>query len=340
MLSITPLFIPAGILSFFHNLFERPVRAASTEALSLNSQTIPLLAPAVNLDPNPAKGGGNITVVDGAALLPEEGPSGTAADIEDWPTYSQVSIYVVRDGDTLSQIGELFDVSVNTIIWANDIKGGVIHPGDTLVILPITGLKHIVVKGETLSSIAKKFNSDATEIAQYNGVLDTTPLAAGTSIIIPHGEIAAAPAPTTSGSTSSAPPAPLHGAGGPDLGNYWVVPIANGIITQGLHGYNGIDVGAPNGTGIYAAAAGIVLVARSGGWNGGYGNYVVVQHDNGTQTLYAHASQVLVSAGDRVAQGQTIALVGNTGLATGYHLHFEVRGAKNPLASSPVGTRL
>ena len=314
------------------------MEAAATQGLALNSQTLPLLAPAVNLDPNPAKGGGGITVVDGTALLPEEGPSGTAADIEEWPTSSQVSVYTVRTGDTLSQIAEMYDVSVNTIIWSNDIEGGVIRPGNILVILPITGIKHTVAKGETLSSVAKKFNSDATEIAQYNGLDVGAPLAFGVSIIIPHGEIAAAPAPAKSSKTK-VPSAPLNGAGGPDIGGYWVLPIASGIITQGLHGYNGVDIGAPKGTGIYAAAGGIVLVARSSGWNGGYGNYVVIQHDNGTQTLYSHASKVLVSAGDRVAQGQTIATVGATGLATGNHLHFEVRGAKNPLSNFPVGTR-
>jgi murein DD-endopeptidase MepM/ murein hydrolase activator NlpD len=103
-----------------------------------------------------------------------------------------------------------------------------------------------------------------------------------------------------------------------------------GVKTQGLHGYNGIDIGAAAGTSIVAAAPGTVIIARSGGWNGGYGSYVVVQHGNGTQTLYAHASSVLVSQGQQVTQGQAIARVGATGRATGNHLHFEVRGAKNP----------
>jgi murein DD-endopeptidase MepM/ murein hydrolase activator NlpD len=100
-----------------------------------------------------------------------------------------------------------------------------------------------------------------------------------------------------------------------------------------LHGWNAVDIGAPRGTAIYAAAAGTVIVARTGGWNGGYGNYVVISHPNGTETLYAHMSKVLASAGEQVAQGDTIGLVGMTGLATGNHLHFEVRGAANPFAS-------
>jgi murein DD-endopeptidase MepM/ murein hydrolase activator NlpD len=110
--------------------------------------------------------------------------------------------------------------------------------------------------------------------------------------------------------------------------------VNGGVLTQGLHGYNGIDIGAPSGTGILASAAGTVIIAnRSGGWNGGYGNYIVIQHDNGTQTLYAHASRIYATAGQRVAQGALIGAVGRTGKATGPHLHFEVRGATNPFGA-------
>jgi murein DD-endopeptidase MepM/ murein hydrolase activator NlpD len=73
-----------------------------------------------------------------------------------------------------------------------------------------------------------------------------------------------------------------------------------------------------------------VTVARGYGWNGGYGQYVVVSHPNGTQTLYAHLSNVIVSQGTSVSQGQVIGYSGSSGRSTGAHLHFEVRGAKNP----------
>ncbi|MDO8536907.1 MAG: peptidoglycan DD-metalloendopeptidase family protein [bacterium] len=286
---------------------------------------MPVLAAAVNLDPNPAVGGGDI-VVEGSALVPQEGPSGTAADIVDRPASSQISVYTVRSGDTLSTIASMYKVTVNTIVWANDIKGGVIHNGDSLIILPVTGLQHKVLKGETLASIAKTFKSDALEIAQYNNLAVGEALTVGESIVIPDGEI---PAPPVVKRTSS----PLRGVGGPALSGYYVWPTAAGVITQKLHGYNGADIGAPKGTNIFASAAGTVIVARQGGYNGGYGSYVVIQHNNGTQTLYAHASAVLVSAGQSVAQGQAIAKVGATGKATGNHLHFEVRGAANPFAN-------
>ncbi|HYF12987.1 MAG TPA: peptidoglycan DD-metalloendopeptidase family protein [Candidatus Paceibacterota bacterium] len=327
---LNPLIAHAGVLEFFSSLFTKSSTpsASAQQSTSFNSQTVPLLQPAINIDPNPAKGGGDITVVDGEALVPADGPSGTPVDTEVKPQSSQISVYTVREGDTLSSIAEMFDVTVNTIIWANDIRGRVIHPGDELVILPITGIRHTVIKGETLASISKKYKGDEAEIASYNE-LTSGSLAVGSVIIIPHGEVP--PPPVAPRTKSKVPTAPLYGAGGPDLAGDYLWPVNGGIITQGLHGFNGIDIGAPKGTSIFAAAAGNVIIARNnGGWNGGYGNYVVIQHTNGTQTLYAHANTVAVGVGDSVVQGQTIGTIGRTGQATGYHLHFEVRGAKNP----------
>jgi murein DD-endopeptidase MepM/ murein hydrolase activator NlpD len=97
-----------------------------------------------------------------------------------------------------------------------------------------------------------------------------------------------------------------------------------------LHGHNGIDLAAPVGTPVLASAGGKVIVSRMGGYNGGYGIYVVISHSNGTQTLYAHLNANWVSVGEEVVQGQVIGTVGRTGRVTGPHLHFEVRGAKNP----------
>ena len=85
--------------------------------------------------------------------------------------------------------------------------------------------------------------------------------------------------------------------------------------------HTGIDIGAGHGASIVAAEAGTVLRA---GWNSGYGNYVVIDHGGGTQTLYGHCSALLVQSGQAVSRGQKIALVGSTGVSTGPHLHFEV----------------
>ena len=327
-----PIVVSAFSLS---GLLSNTAQVSQASGGSLNSQTMPLLFAAVNLDPRPHIGGGDVIVANGA-LVAQDGPSGTVADIDTRPSASSISIHTVRDGDTLSGIATLFDVSVNTIVWANDIKGGVIHPGEVLIILPITGLKHTVLKGETLASLAKNYKADAHEIAQYNDLADSATLAVGSVVIIPNGEVAPIHSPTKSSSVKKVKVGaePYLGGSGRSQNGYYRWPVAGGVVTQGLHGWNSVDIGAPRGTSIYAAADGIVIVARiNGAWNGGYGNYIVVQHNNGTQTLYSHATKVLVSVGQEVSQGQTIATVGSTGLSTGPHLHFEVRGAKNPFAN-------
>jgi murein DD-endopeptidase MepM/ murein hydrolase activator NlpD len=114
------------------------------------------------------------------------------------------------------------------------------------------------------------------------------------------------------------------------LSGFLVRPVQGGRRTQGLHGNNAVDIAATPGTAIVASGNGTVLAARVGGYNGGYGNMVIISHANGVQTLYAHMREVYVRQGETVIQGQVIGGIGNTGRSTGPHLHFEVRGAKNP----------
>lgn len=326
---LIPSYASAGILSFFTG---NTAKAADTTSIQSNSDSS-LLSAATNS--NPSKISNTQLSIDNGALIASSGEAGTVSDIATTPQTTTISLYVVREGDSLSQIAKMFGVSVNTIIWANDITGPV-HVGDKLVILPITGVEYTVKKGDTVASIAKKFNVDVLDISQFNGVANST-LAVGEIIIVPDGELASTqPIILRQGKITNAnlPPEPLHNANGPSYPGYYAMPIAIGgaCLSQGLHGYNAVDIAhTPKGTPIYATAAGTVIVARNnGGWNGGYGNYVVISHDNGTQTLYGHASKVLVSSGDLVAQGEEIALVGATGEATGPHLHIEVRGAQNP----------
>ena len=305
-------------------------QAKAEKSTQNNSQNMPILQATVSPDPNYARGGGDTTIVNGSALLSDTGPVGTQADILDTPENNgQISLYIVRNGDSLSQIAKMYGVSVNTIVWANDITGGIITPGQKLVILPVSGIKYSVKKGDTLSSIAKKYKADASEIMAFNGIPETTAINEGDVIIIPDGE-QSLPASTNG---TSKPTSKLYGTSNvPDYSGYYIRPVSSedGRKTQGLHGYNGIDIGAVTGTPVVAAASGDVLVARSSGWNGGYGKYLVIRHDNGTQTLYGHMSAIAVQEGTHVFQGQVIGYVGNTGKSTGSHLHFEIRGAKNP----------
>lgn len=262
--------------------------------------------------------------VENDALVSNTGPSGTILDsLASKPGSDQISVYVVRKGDTLSQIAEMFNVTVNTIKWGNDLSSNTLKEGQTLVILPISGVQHTVAKGDTLASIAKKYNGDADEIIAYNNIQKGEPLAVGSVIIIPDGE---APALSSSNSSGS----PSYSSGLKDYSGYYLRPLVSCVKTQGIHGHNAVDLAAPIGTPILASADGQVIIARMGGWNGGYGNYIVIRHGNGTQTLYAHASKINVSSGDTVKQGDVIGLVGTTGESTGPHLHFEIRGARNP----------
>lgn len=113
--------------------------------------------------------------------------------------------------------------------------------------------------------------------------------------------------------------------GGIFSGNF-IWPVNGGYVSDPFlsdRNHKGMDIAAPGGTDIYASDGGTVIDA---GWNdGGYGNYVVIDHGNGYVTLYGHASEVYVSSGDVVGQGQLIAAVGTTGDSTGNHCHFEVR---------------
>lgn len=301
---------------------------ASVSVPPSNVSGTPALQAAVNVDPNPLKGGNDLALAGGVALLPLVGPEGTLADIADSGAPTQISIYVVRAGDSLGKIAKMYGVSTNTILWANDIRGpNDIHPGDTLIILPVTGVEHIVGKGETLASIVAKYHGDMQNVLDYNNLEPGAAVAVGDTIIIPNGIDVSAP--SYSGRVGSREPL-IPGYGGPAIPGYFIRPIAGGVKTQGLHGYNAVDLGTPRGTPVVAAADGIVIVSRSSGYNGGYGQYIVVDHPNGTQTVYAHLSRNLVGPGAQVVQGQVIALSGNTGRSTGAHLHFEVRGAANP----------
>ena len=298
----------------------------SQKTANFNAQNIQLLESSLNYESNGSKGGGDITIVNNNSLLPDSGPLGTIADIEDQTDSGQISIYVVREGDSLSQIASMFNVSVNTIIWSNDIaRGSKIVPGQTLVILPISGVKYEVKKGDTVKSIAKKLNGDANEIIKFNDLPADGQLAEGQTLIVPNGEIAPVLA-----AKSDLKSSPVRGANGPSYAGYYIRPIVAGRKSQGLHGYNGVDLADSCGAPVMASASGDVIINREGGWNGGYGNYAVISHSNGTQTLYSHLLSSIVSAGWHVVQGQVIGYIGSTGKSTGCHVHFEVRGAKNP----------
>jgi murein DD-endopeptidase MepM/ murein hydrolase activator NlpD len=233
----------------------------------------------------------------------------------------------VKKGDTIGDIAKLYDVSKNTIIWANDLKGKSIKEGDSILILPVSGVKYTVKKGDTLKSIAKKYKADAENISDFNSIAMSEGLNVGDELIIPDGEIvdeAPIKKPNTTIKTKAKRYLVSNTAG------YYMRPIIGGIKTQGIHGHNAIDIGVAVGTPLLATADGVILAAKVTGYNGGYGKMVIISHQNGTQSVYGHLSGINVSTGDKVVQGQVIGVSGNSGKSTGPHLHFEIRGAENP----------
>ncbi len=129
---------------------------------SKNSQTMSLLEGHLNTSPLTLSSS-HLAIVDGSALSAEGDQNATFADAGLSGT-GQISVYIVRSGDTLATVAKMFGVSKNTILWANDIKGGTVSVGQELVILPISGVKHTVKAGDTLKTIAAKYKADVNDI--------------------------------------------------------------------------------------------------------------------------------------------------------------------------------
>lgn len=341
-LSLGSVFIPlqtkAGFLaSVFGSEVSADTNTVKINQTIVNSQNMPLLEANTFSKERDIDENVDVNILSNSALVPTVSSLGGSTDTGGGDfAFDQVSVYVVRTGDTISQIAEMFGVSINTILSANDMKkGDKLVVGDTLFILPISGVEHTVAKGQTLKSIAKLYKVDVSDITFYNGIALDSTLAVGDKLMIPGAdsmfdEGGDKPAPNLSSSVArDANYYATHPIQG--LAGYFVNPLPTGRKTQGLHGpgHRGIDIGAPTGTPIYAAADGIVIIARTG-WSGGYGNMAIIQHSNGTKTLYAHMSKLGTSTGAQVTQGQVIGYVGSTGRSTGPHLHFEVFNAKNP----------
>ncbi len=233
--------------------------------------------------------------------------------------------YTVKSGDTLTGIARKFGVSMMTLWWANNLAAkDELHVGEKLTIPPVDGLVIVVKAGDTLDSIAAMTGMSAADIASYNSLSDQT-LVLGQVLIVPDArgkpivEAKPKPAPVVkSGSGSGRSGPPVHYSGG---AFYW--PVPGGWISQYFHAtHPAIDIAAPMGTRVLAAAAGTVIYA---GWKDNGGGYQVwISHGSGLFTTYNHMSAIITHVGAHVGRGQQVGRVGMTGDATGPHLHFEV----------------
>jgi len=232
--------------------------------------------------------------------------------------------YTVQEGDTVSSIADKFGISSDTIRWQNNLQSkDAIKVGQVLEILPVTGVSHKVKKGDTVYSIAKYYDSVAQAVVDfpYNSFVndETFELAVGQVIVVPDGvkpsEVLWQPTARVKQITPNAGTVVASGS--------FVWPTG-GTITQRYAWYHpGLDIANHGAPAILAADAGTVVVS---GWPDGfgYGNRVVIDHGNGTRTLYAHMQKIYVVVGQTVNRGDAIGQMGSTGRSTGTHLHFEV----------------
>ncbi len=325
-----------GQSTLFSNFIEKYIEetslsVASYTRSSANISEISAIAatnPVFESNTNPGQGGPDITAMTPSPIndnsLLAYNPVSTDYIETSGFKRNQVTEYTVQSGDLLSFIASDYGVSINSIIWANKLRDAdSISPGQILKIPPVSGVIHNIVKGDTVASIAKKYGTEEAKIIEFNDLPQSGELQIGDELMVPDGQIRS----TYAGSTGTSKRFGYL----PNLGNYFMQPSA-GYNWGRIHGRNGVDVANSCGTPIYAAADGSVAIADGTGWNGGFGKFVKLVHSNGTETLYAHATKLLIGQGEYAQRGQMIALIGSTGRSTGCHLHFEVHGARNPLA--------
>ncbi len=318
----------------------------SAVASSTNSQNMPLAIASIGPD---MMGDGSQSssdiIINDAALTPGIGPVGNESAVNDTEDNSgQISVYTVHKGDTIASVAKMFGVSPATIMWANDLAtGSKLKDGTILTIPAVSGRLISVKKGDTFQSLAKKYGVEASVIAFSNDMTLDDQISVGDTLVVPD-ENLATPKGLTTAPKSSPKTAPRSNAR-PSAGTYFIYPLPVSVShwVRGLHGNCGcgVDLGAPKGTPIYAVADGTVIIAKSGGYNAGWGSHVVINHilPNGlhAQTLSAHMSAVAAHVGDVVHQGDVIGYVGSTGLSTGPHLHIEVSGVSNPFVDPKYG---
>jgi hypothetical protein len=253
---------------------------------------------------------------------------------------TEVIEYSVTTGDSVFGIAQSFNLKPESILWANydqlNDSPDMLSPGMELNIPPVDGVYYQWQEGDTLESVAAKFDVPAEDILDWEGNnfdLTNPQVEPDQWIMVPNGhrEFVQWVVPTIARANSGV----LKSVLGPGAceGNYsgaygtgaFAWPTASHYLSGNDYwsGHLGIDIAGSLGDGIFAADAGVVVFA---GWaNGGYGNMVMIDHGNGYQTLYAHLSSVSAYCGQSVYTGTYIGAIGSTGNSTGPHLHFEVR---------------
>jgi len=259
-------------------------------------------------------------------ISPEFAAPADAADIANLPLPHavEISYYTVKKGDSISSISKQFGRSPDSILSMNGIKNAKsLRTGTELKIPSMDGLLHVVAKGESLGSIAKRYKVELTLLADANDLGSMT-LKVGQSLFIPGAKLGAEELRRIYGTAFAWP------VRGP-ISSWFGVRADPFTGVRRFHA--GVDIVVNLGTPVKAAADGRVADL---GYNASYGNYIILSHPDGSQTLYGHLSAFSVTRGQSVTLGKVIGKSGNSGYSTGPHLHFGLyRGgaAVNPLKS-------
>ena len=232
---------------------------------------------------------------------------------------TQLKTYAVQAGDTLNGIANQFGLAPSVIYWTNKAQmpdPASLRVGQQLLILPMDGLLVTVGGKDTIDSLAAKYKITVQDIVDANNLPEAT-VVLGQNLIMPGASGGPMPKPKTSSGGGS--------SGGTTRSGSWIWPVNgyNYISQYFSSGHHAVDIAASSGTPVVAAASGTVVFAGNRGYTGG-GIVVWIMHGTKLYTTYNHLSRVLVNNGQKVSAGQRVGLVGQTGEATGPHLHFEV----------------
>ena len=228
--------------------------------------------------------------------------------------------YKVQKGDSVSKIAAAFSISMDAIIASNGITNArVLREGEVLKIPNMDGIPYTVKKGDSLSGISKSMGVPLEAILDANDIRSDV-INAGMTLFIPGARMNREDLRLALGELF------IHPVRGARLSS----PFGwrNDPISGVRRHHAAIDLSAPQGTTVIAAMEGKVLAL---GFNGTYGNFIILSHPGNYQTMYAHLHTTAVSRNDSVSQGATIGTVGNTGYSTGPHLHFAVYRNSRPV---------
>jgi len=232
-------------------------------------------------------------------------------------------VHIVDDGETFADIATALGVTVSNLLASNRLFGGEQLQPNQVLYASDEGIVHIIQLGQTLSDIARSYAIPLETLTEANDLADSSTIFAGDRILIPGV--------TTSFWNNSV----VLSKG---ISTQFIWPLEGEVVSkfgwrvhpvyEERHHHNGIDIDVPEGTTVRAAAGGEVYFY---GEQEGYGNVLIIEHENGFISLYGHLADSFVFAGQYVEMGQAVAQSGNTGISSGPHLHFELRNREYPI---------